>query len=414
MRSDGEERSGTQKALALIGTMVFVAALAVAGLVTFLRTMETPLYPNAADVPSVTRTEPLPQWADAVKHARETARAQLVERNLPGLSIAVGVEGEIVWAEAFGWADLEKKVPAAPETRFRIGHASKTLTSAAVGLLVEDGTLSLDDEIQRYVPAFPQKQWPVTLRHLMGHVAGIRHYGGENPDVPSARCQRASEGLAAFADDPLRFQPESQYGYSTYGWVLVSAAVEAAANEPFFTFMRARIFEPSGMRATTIDSATESIPDRATFYDPRLSGDPAYGPAVSPGVDYSCFAGAGAFVSTPSDMVRFGMGFIGGTLVKPATAAMLQTPQQLLSGEETSYGLGWMLESAPVDGVPAQLAGHSSLTLLGSSTSFITAPEHGIVVAAMSNTSDASLRAMAVTLVQLFAERKAQGPPDRD
>ena len=148
--------------------------------------------------------------------------------------------------------------------------------------------------------------------------------------MPSAHCERASEGLQSFADDPLLFEPETRYGYSTFGWILVSAAVEAAANEPFFTFMRTQIFQPLGMRDTTPDSVTEPIPDRATFYYPRFSGDPAYGPELATRVDYSCFAGAGAFLSTPSDLVRFGMAVSGGKLLKPATVSMLQTPQRLL------------------------------------------------------------------------------------
>ena len=145
--------------------------------------------------------------------------------------MAVGVAGDIVWAEGFGWADLGSQIPVAPGTSFRIGHVSKALTSAAVGLLLENGRLHLDDVIQMHVPAFPKKQWPVTLRQLMGHVAGVRHYEGEGDYMPSAHCKRASEGLQPFADDPLRFEPESQYSYSTFGWILVSAAVEAAANE---------------------------------------------------------------------------------------------------------------------------------------------------------------------------------------
>jgi len=101
-------------------------------------------------------------------------RAGLTQQNLPGLSVAVGVDGDIVWAEGFGWADLENQVPVAPDTGFRVADASKALTSAAVGLLLEKNMLHLDDEIQVHVPEFPKKQWPVTLRQLMAQVAGVR------------------------------------------------------------------------------------------------------------------------------------------------------------------------------------------------------------------------------------------------
>jgi serine beta-lactamase-like protein LACTB len=407
--ADEEQKTWQQKGLALAGAAAVVLVAAVGGLYTFLTTMAMPLHEKAADVPSVRHADPSPAWSAVADRGRQIGRESLVEWNLPGLSAAVGVDGDIVWAEGFGWADLEKRVPLAPNMRFRIGHASKALTSAAVGLLLEQGRVDLDAEIQTYVPAFPRKPWPITLRHLMGHVSGIRHYEGEADYMPSAHCERASEGLRPFADDPLRFQPEAAYRYSTFGWVLVSAVVEAAANEPFFALMRSRVFEPLGMRDTTSDSVAPSIPNLATFYYPRLSGDNAYGPELATPVDYSCFAGAGAFLSTPSDLVRFGMAINGGTLLKPETVTLLQTPQQLLSGAETEYGLGWMLETTPLAGQPTRVVHHASRTMLGGSAWFATLPERGIVVAVTSNTSHAAVRQVALKLAEAFAA--APRPP---
>jgi serine beta-lactamase-like protein LACTB, mitochondrial len=391
--------------LTLIGLAAGLPLAAIAGLLMFMHVSAVPLHPNPQGVPAVTNAAPLPRWLEAVDRGRQFVRAGLVEQNLPGLSVAVGVAGDVVWAEGFGWADLEARRPVSPGTRFRIGHASKALTSAAVGLLLEQRRLRLDDEIQTYVPAFPRKQWPVTLRQLMGHVAGVRHYRGEEADLPATHCDRAANGLPSFASDPLLFEPETQYRYSTYGWVLVSAAVEAAANEPFFAFMRAQVFTPAGMADTTPDSTTEPIPDRATFYFPRFSGDNRYGVEPARRVDYSCFAGAGAFLSTPSDLVRFGVSIGGGTLLQPATVRLLQGPQVLASGEETAYGLGWMLDTVPLAGEPTRMASHGARSLLGGSTSFLTFPERGIVVAVTANTSYADTRSIAMKIAQAFAER---------
>lgn len=396
--------------LAALGLAVGVLFAAGLGLYSFLNTMATPLHPNPLDVPSVTRATPSPEWAGAVEQARQLARASLVEQNLPGLSVAVGAGGDIAWAEGFGWADIEKRVRVTPDTRFRIGHASKALTSAGVGLLLETDRLHLDDEIQAYVSAFPRKEWPVTLRQLMAHTAGVRHYRNEADYMPSAHCELASEGLQSFADDPLQFEPETQYRYSTFGWILVSAAVEAAAGEPFFTFMRTKIFAPLGMASTTSDSPTEPMPDRATFYYPRFSGDPSYGPELATSVDYSCFAGAGGFLSTPSDLVRFGMVLSQGKLLTPATVSQLQSPQVLASGEETEYGLGWMLDTVTLAGEPTRMAGHASRTPVGGSTSFMTFPERGLVVAVTSNTSFAETRHVALKIAEAFATQ-AKGLP---
>ena len=398
----------TQTWLALIGVAIALPLAVLAGVLMYMNVTAKPLYPNPQDVPSVVASAPFQSGPMPGTGASARSRGRH-EQNLPGVSVAVGIDHdgrqEIVWAEGFGWADFEKRVPVTPVTRFRIGHASIALTSAAVGLLLEKGRLHLDDQIQTYVPAFPRKQWPVTLRQLMGHVAGVRHYRGEEADVPSAHCDRASDGLPSFADDPLLFEPETQYRYSTYGWVLVSAAVEAAAEEPLFTFMRDQIFTPLGMTGTTDDSANAPIPDRATFYFPRFSGENTSGLVVAQSVDYSCFAGAGALLSTPSDLVRFGMAVGSGKLLQPATVRMLQTPQTLASGEETGYGLGWMLETVTLAGAPTRMANHASRSLLGASTSFMTFPERGIVVALTSNTSYANTRSIALKVAEVFAQQ---------
>ncbi len=366
-----------------------------------------PLHPNPQDVPSVTDSAPLPKWGDAVEQGRQIARAGLTEHSLPGLSVAVGVGGEIVWAEGFGWADVENRVPVKPATRFRIGTASTALTSAAAGLLLEKGKLKLDDKIQTYVPEFPQHKWPVTLRQLMAHVAGVPNDGGDEGPLFTERCERPVEALKFFKgyERELLFEPGTKYHYSSYGWISVSAAVEAAAGEPFLTFMRKQVFEALGLVDTMADSATEPIPGRATFYFPRFIEEPRYGLQLIRQIDYSCYAGSSVFLSTPSDLVRFAMAINSGKLLQPATVQLLQTPQRLASGQETGYGLGWDLETVALTGKQTGLVGHDGESLGGMVASFMTFPEYGIVVSVTSNISYADTFSIAVKIAQAFADR---------
>jgi CubicO group peptidase (beta-lactamase class C family) len=339
-------------------------------------------------------------------------RAVVTEKNLPGLSVAVGVGGEIIWAEGFGWADTENRTPVSPATRFRIGTASTVLTSAAVGLLLEKGRLKLDDEIQTYVPGFPKKQWPVTLRQLLAHVAGVRNDGGDEGPLFSQHCERPSEALQFFADRPLLFEPGSEYRYSSYGWILVSAAIEAAADTPFLSFMRTQIFEPLGMNDTKADAGAEPIPNQATSYFPRFAADPRYGPDLMRDIDLSCYAGASVFLSTPSDMARFAMAIDsrprqdssaqGSKLLQPATVELLQSPQRVRSGEETGYGLGWDLESATVAGEQVRIVGHDGDVLGGQVASLMTFPDRGLVIAVMSNTSYADTYSVGLKVAEAF------------
>jgi CubicO group peptidase (beta-lactamase class C family) len=395
----------TQTWLALIVLAVGGLLAAVLGLYLYVSATAEPLHPNPQGVPSVAHLAPSREWAGAVEQGRQIDRATLIEQNLPGLSVAVGAGGEIVWAEGFGWADLESRAPVTPDTRFRIGTASTALTSAAVGLLLEKGRLTLDERIQTYVPEFPEKQWPVTLRQLMGHLSGVRNDGGDEGPLLSVRCERTVDGLQYFKNSQLLFEPGTEYRYSSYGWILVSAAVEAAADEPFFTFMRKQIFEPLGMDDTRADSETEPTLDRATFYFPRFAADPRYGLHLMRPIDYSCYAGSSAFLSTPSDLVRFAMATNRGQLLQPATVQLFQTSQRLASGQETGYGLGWDLETVALAGKQTTLVGHDGESLGGMVASFMTFPEHGIVVSVTSNISYADTYSLGVSIARAFAEQ---------
>ena len=392
--------------IALVVAAVGLLLAAVQGLTLYMKYTAKPLHPDPGKAPAVTRSEPAQQWEPAVERARKIMRAGLSEQNLPGISVAVGVGGEIVWAEGFGWADIDQHLPVTPDTRFRIGTASQVLTSAAAGLLVQNGQLKLDAPIQTYVPEYPKKDWPVTLRQLMGNVAGVRSDGGDEGPLFSEHCAHPVEAMPFFAKRPLLFEPGTEYRNSNYGWILVSAAVEKAAREPYLSFMRERMFEPLGMKDTMAESATEKIPRRATIYFPRFAADPRYGPDVMRPLELSCYAGAMVFVSTPSDLVRFGMGINKGKLLEPATVQLLQRSQRLRSGKETGHGLGWEVKSVMLAGEPALEAGRDGASLGGKAASLMTFPERGMAVAVISNISYADTSGLALKVAEAFAEQE--------
>jgi CubicO group peptidase (beta-lactamase class C family) len=401
-------RTETWVGLFVLGIGAILAV--VLGLHAYMSITATPLHADPESVPSVAEAAPPGRWNGAVERARKAMRQGLAEKNLPGLSVAIGINGDIVWAEGFGWADLDRRVKVTPSHRFRIGTASTALTSAAVGLLLEKNALNLDDDIQKHVPEFPRKEWPVTLRQLMGHTAGMRSDGGDEGPLFGQHCERPIEALSTFADRPLLFEPGTEYRFSRYDWIVMSAAIEAAAHEPFLSYMKKQIFEPLGMTSTREESTSEPIPDRAMFYFPRYAADPGYGEDPIRDIDLSCYAGASVFLSTPSDLVRFGMAMNGGTLLQPATVDLLQTSQRLKSGQETGYGLGWDLEAVTLAGQPAQAVGHDGDVLGGIVSSLMTFRDRGIVVAVTSNISYADTASLALSVAQAFAEEGSGSP----
>ncbi len=389
--------------LILLG--VGLLALGIPGLFVYMKVTATKVHPDSQEIPSVMESAPPAKWAEAAEQARQIVRTNISENNLAGLSIAVGIDGEIVWSEGFGFADIENRSPVTPGHRFRTGTASIVFTSAAIGLLFDEGRLRLDDEIQKYILDFPHKPWPVTVRQVMGQVAGFKTEDPDNGVLTSSHCERPADAVAIFAKEPLLFRPGTQYCDSTFGWVLLSAVVEAAAGTPFVTFLNERVFRPLRMVDTFKESVTNPPSDAATSYNPRFAAKPTYGLTPLPKFDYSCHAGSNGFLSTPSDLVRFGMAINRGKLLRPQTVEMLQTRQRLTSGELTSYGLGWELKTLTVAGDQLQAAGHNGHFWVEEVASLLTVPERGLAVAVMSNVSFAGTPALAERIAEAFADQ---------
>jgi CubicO group peptidase (beta-lactamase class C family) len=366
------------------GVFVAVVVLIIGGVKLYYLATFKPLYPDPAAVPSTAATGDPGPHAAAIDDLRRQARALLVAENLPSLSVAVAKNGEIVWAEAFGLATVDPRMPATPLTRFRTGSVSKTLTVTAIGLLYERGRIDLDAPVQRYVPQYPQKPWTVTTRQLLGDVAGVHTIRGDNNDnLPRGHCSNLRQAIETFADEPLAFEPGTKYRYSTYGWMLLSAVIEGASGEPFPAFMRREVLEPLGMTRTALEGADRD-PDTASFSSERRNFGTKLGLEQAPDVDYSCLAGAGAFLSTPSDLVRLGSVMLKPGLLKAETLALLQTPLRLASGAPTGFAPGWRVDTVTLAGAPARVLRHRG-SLIGGAASLSVFPDLGLVVAAMAN-----------------------------
>jgi serine beta-lactamase-like protein LACTB len=342
--------SRRRRAEATLAVLVAAVVLVVGSAIVWFRLTKSvrtkPVHEAAAAVPSMAAAAPTDRYARPVEESRRLARALAVADNLPGLSVAVAVDGEIVWAEGFGWSDVESRAPLTPRTRFRLGALSKPLTAVAAALLHDRGRLDLDAPVQRYVPAYPGK--------------------------PVSHCASLDEAVAMLADDPLLFEPGTQHRYSIWGWVLVSAVVQGAAGEPFARFMDRQVFEPLAMTRTLV-SENEDL-------EVAHQGDRP---------DYSCVAGAGAFVSTPTDLVRLGSAMLKPGLLKAETIAAFQTPTRLVSGAPTTYALGWTVSSVPLAGVPARMVSHRG-SPMGGTVSLLTFPDLGLAIAAAANVADAN------------------------
>ena len=278
-----------------------------------------------------------PMLSDAILRAREIVQAEWAVK-VPGLCVAVAVDGALVWSQAFGCADLEKQVAATPATRFRIGSVSKPLTAAGLALLVEQGKLDLDAPVQKYIPDFPQKDGQITTRLLAGHLTGIRNYRGleavSNKPFPNLRS-----GLKLFEDDPLEAAPGTKFSYCSYNWNVIGVVMEAAARQYFLSYMEDNVIKPLGLTNTCPDLAGVSDPQRTQFYET----DPSGRFSVAPPVNLSFVWPAGGFLSTAEDLVRFGSAHLKRGFLKPESLRLLFCSQMTSAGTPTHYGVGWFV-----------------------------------------------------------------------
>ncbi|HKE96516.1 MAG TPA: serine hydrolase domain-containing protein [Povalibacter sp.] len=342
---------------------------------------------------------------------RQLSTDVLSKNNLPGLSVAVA-KGDHVWSAGFGSADLEQNVALDSRSLFRTASISKWLTATAALRLFDEGKLDLDAPVQQYCPQYPQKQWAITTRQLLSHLAGIRHYHGANGEPRDTEEQRRNldelikreqstqytrytdivPTLDAFKDDPLLFQPGTHFLYSSLGYRVLACVLEGAAHTPYRELMRRLVFTPAGMSATTEDDSQAIILHRVSGY--------ARGPdntlTRAQFRDISENLPAGGHLATAEDLVRFAAAFNSGKLVQARTRDLMIQRPKLLDGTDVPdappyfgmgtglyYGMGIFVGSSPAGALLLRHTGRQP----GASTELLLAPERRIAVAVMTNVS---------------------------
>jgi serine beta-lactamase-like protein LACTB, mitochondrial len=302
------------------------------------------LVPVAEGVPSVAHCtrKADPRYAEAIDHARDQITSMVREKRIPGMSVTVAINGGLVWSEGFGYADVDGRVPACPDTRFRVGSVTKPITAAAMAKLHEEGKLDLDAPVQRYVPSFPHA---VTARQLAGHRAGIRHYRDDMEAFTRQHYASLTHALSLFQNDSLLFPPGSNHEYTSYGYLLLGAAIEAASGQEFGAYLTDHVFRPLGMSRSTVDRNDSTLAGLTRLYDhvtPYVTDGQVH---PAPFVDMSSKLPGGGVISTTEDLARFGSAFLPGArapFVDERTRRMLFKPLTRAPVPIFGFGLGWM------------------------------------------------------------------------
>ena len=312
--------------------------------------------------------------------------AQLAAFDLPGLSLAVIKNGEIVKAEGYGVADRERNVPATRDTVYKIGSVSKQFIATGIMLLAADKRLGVDDRISKYLEKTPSSWAPITIRHLLTHTSGLVR---ESPAFTPSKNLSDAELIRAVHPVPLRFPPGSKWEYSNTGYVALAEIIRLVSGQPWTEYLHQKIFAPAGMTVTLPTNTTASVPNRAVGYGGRNNERKAD--------DWVALRASGAFLSNVLDLAKWEALLRTDRILSGTAKREMWTRVRLSDGSSDPYGFGWHIDT----GGGRRRVWHGG-GLPGFTSHFVRYLDDGLTVIALSNGDDSDMGSIANGVAELY------------
>lgn len=331
-----------------------------------------------------------PQLALADK-ADALVREEMQKHQIAGLSLMVIRDGRPIKTKPYGKANLEWDVPVTTDTVFEIGSITKQFTAACILLLQQDGKLSVEDKISKYLTNTPPSWSNITIRQLLTHTSGIRNYTGHD-GFELTKHQTQQQFIQKLAALPSSFQPGEKWSYCNSGYSLLGYIVENVSGKNYWDFLRERITGPLGMTVTRDRTPGAVIPRRAAGYE--LTNHVH----INRDYDITDVFSAGAMVSTVLDLAKWNAALDGETLLNKTSKEQWWTPTTLNNGHVQNYGFGWYLD--PLKG--HKNIGHNGATS-GFSSSIQRFPDDHLCVIVLCNADDGGTPALAGVIAKEVA-----------
>lgn len=323
-------------------------------------------------------------------------RGEMQKQHIPGLSLLVAKNGQIVRAEGFGLANVELHVPVKPETVFQSGSVGKQFTATAVMMLVEEGKVALDDPLTKYFPDAPPAWKEVTVRELLSHTAGFTDY----PEKFDFRKDWAEDELLKVVEGlPLAYPPGTKWDYSNLGYLTLGILIHRVTGEFYGDFLQQRIFQPLEMKTTRIISEADIVPNRASGYR-LVKGELKNQEWVAPMVNTTA---DGSLYFSILDLAKWDAALYGEKLLKRSSLDLMWTPAKLKDGRpnKEGYGFGWFME---------ERRGHRVIGHDGAWQGFKTAiaryVNDRLTVVVLANLAEAKPEAIAQHVAEMYLSEK--------
>jgi CubicO group peptidase (beta-lactamase class C family) len=328
----------------------------------------------------------------------EYIQAEMKKQRIPGLSLAVVKQGQIVKTKGYGLANVELNVAATPETVYKIGSISKQFIATGIMLLVQEGKLGLDDKISKYLEGAPDTWQEITIRHLLTHTSGLVR---EAPGFDFLKTQADAEVIKTAYSVPLRFAPGTKWEYCNLGYFILAEIIRKVSGMPWGEFMSERVFKPLGMTATRTTTATDIVPNRANGYAWR-------GDTLQNAETVLALRPSGAFLSTVVDLAKWDAALYTDRILTQSSREQMwkpsaETTRRSGDGPPDSYGFGWQI---------AQVNGHREVyhggTLAGFRSAFARFVDDQLTVVVLTNAANANPEPIARGVAAFYTAREVK------
>jgi len=299
---------------------------------------------------------------------------------VPGMGAAVVRDGKTLWAGGAGVRDAEQGLPVERDTVFRLASVSKAITATAAARLREQGALDVDAPVQSMLPWLQAPWEPITSRQLAAHLSGLPHYQPRDAARGGVHYPTMRDAVAVFSDRALLAPPRAAYSYSSWGYTLLSAVVEARAGMPFLDYIAREVTPGLAIGADATDGNDPRVSRAYEFVEGRAHRAAPH--------DFSYTWAGGGLAATPEALAQFGARVLAGSVVSPATLEWMQQPTPLADGtpaRERDYevGFGWRVAR---DNDGGRIVHHAGVTV-GARSALVLWPGRGLAASLLSNAS---------------------------
>jgi CubicO group peptidase (beta-lactamase class C family) len=333
---------------------------------------------------------------DAAVAVFDYIKTEMNRQHIPGLSLLVVKDGQIVLAEGFGLANVELQAPVKPETVFQSGSVGKQFTASAVMMLVEEGKIGLDDPLTKYFASAPPSWKDVTVRELLSHTAG---FGDYPKNFNFRKDWTEDQELKMIESIPLAYPPGTKWDYSNLGYVTLGILIHRVTGEFYGDYLQQRIFRPLGMTSARIISEADIIPNRAAGYQ-LVKGELKNQEWVAPMVNTTA---DGSLYFSILDLAKWDAALYTEKLLRRSSLDLMWTPVKLKNGEvnKNGYGFGWFIE---------RRSGHRCIHHDGAWQGFKTAIDRYVddhlTVVALANLAQAEPGAITQHVAEMYLDEK--------